>query len=35
MAVLHTFFDILSFGGTPSKMWRHTCASRHTGWETL
>ncbi len=29
------FFDILRFGGTPRKIWRHTCASRHTGWETL
>ncbi len=25
----------LRFGGTPRWIWRHTCASRHTGWETL
>ncbi len=23
------------FGGTPRKIWRHTCASQHTGWEPL
>ncbi len=25
----------LWFGGTLRWIWRHTCASRHTGWETL
>ncbi len=32
---LNIFWDILRFGGTPRKIWRHTCVSRHTGWETL
>ncbi len=35
MLFLHTFFDILRFGGTPRKIPRYTFASRHTGWETL
>ncbi len=32
---LHTFFDILRFGGTLGKIGKHTCASRHIGRETL
>ncbi len=32
---MYTLFDILRLGGTLRKIWRHICASRHTGWETL
>jgi hypothetical protein len=31
----NTVLDIIQFVGTLGWIWRHTSASRHTGWETL